>query len=107
IYSVFFALYLNTYYTKKLMGYGFRDQFSDFGPYLFVSLGVLAGCLSLSYIIPDSLIALLTGVIFGLCAYGMVCKYCGLYAYKEFMNIIGPKLHFIGSKKFSRSQNNL
>ncbi len=105
IYSVFFALYLNTYYTKKLMGYGFRDQFSDFGSYLFVSLCVLAVCLLLSYFITDSLTALLTGVIFGLCAYALACKYLGLYAYIEFVSIIGPKLQRIVPKKFCSNKN--
>lgn len=90
IYGCVFALYLNTYYTKKLLGYGFREQFKDFVPYLVLSLSVLIIGLVIAEIIDNPFGALVTAIPLCIFFYLFLCSKLKLYAYKETKTMIGP-----------------
>lgn len=86
----FIALYLNTYYTKKLLGYGFASQFKEYSPYLLASLLVLAISLACSHFIANNAVALTLGVVLGMGSYLLICRRFNLYAYTETVNILRP-----------------
>lgn len=70
IYSVL-AFYMNTYYTKKLLNYGFKEQFVELLPYLLLSLLIMGEALLLSSIIESSICAISLSLI--------VCSFSYLY----------------------------
>lgn len=88
IYGGIVALYLNTYYTKKLMGYGFKEQFKDYYPYLVISFIMLAIGLSISYFITTPGIALLIAIPICVITYLGLCAGFKLYAYNEMLRIL-------------------
>lgn len=92
IYGGIIALYINTYYTKKLMGYGFREQFADFWPYLVTSFIMMGIGLAISYLVPHSLVALLIAIPLCLGFYIFVCSRFRLYAYLEVKRMAQPVL---------------
>lgn len=84
----FIAFFCNTYYTKRLLGYGFKEQFLQTLPYLLLSLMVLAVsllvcCLNLSPL-PLILIAVTaSGTIYLMLSWAM-----RLSALKELLTIL-------------------
>lgn len=84
----FIAFFCNTYYTKRLLSYGFKEQFIQTLPYLALSLLVLAiaAAISMTPIAPAYSIILSTLV----CAsvYLMLAKVLRLPALKELTGII-------------------
>ncbi len=91
IYS-FISLILNTYYTKKLLNYGFIQQFRDYWTYLAASFMVLAVSLATSELITNSWVSLFSGIILSGFTYLIICHRFKLYAYTETLNIILSKL---------------
>lgn len=92
VYSVI-ALYLNTYYTKKLFNYGFWKQMKDLLPQLLLSLLMLGCCLVTSYLIPNALIGLISSILVGLVVYLGGSHLLKLYGYTEFCQIIKSRIH--------------
>ena len=92
VYSVI-ALYLNTYYTKKLFNYGFWKQMKDLLPQLLLSLIMLGCCLVTSYLIPNALIGLISSILVGLVVYLGGSHLLKLYGYTEFCQIIKSRIH--------------
>ena len=90
IYGGIIALYLNTYYTKKLMNYGFREQFKGYWPYLLASLLMLATGLIISHLIMNSLLALCIAVPTCITLYLTICAKAKLYAYYETKKLVMP-----------------
>lgn len=86
------ALVLNTYYTRKLMNYGFREQLKDYWTYLAASVGVLAISLGTSWLIANSWLALIAGIVLSMTFYLTVCHIFRLYAYQETREIIMSRL---------------
>ena len=96
LYSII-ALYLNTYYTKKLLNYGFLCQIKELLPVLAVS-GVIAGMgIAMGEFIPNLYIAFVATLVACPVVYVLLCKAFRLSAYGELMTIIKEKLH--GLKK--------
>lgn len=62
VYS-FLAFYMNTYYTRKLLDYGFLRQLRELFPYLFLSLVVLAEALLLSRFVESHLLSLILSLL--------------------------------------------
>lgn len=91
IYS-FISLILNTYYTKKLLNYGFIQQFRDYWTYLAASFMVLVVSLASSALITNSWVSLFSGIILSGFTYLVICHRFKLYAYTETLNIILSKL---------------
>ena len=92
LYSII-ALYLNTYYTKKLFNYGFWKQMKDLLPQLLLSLLMLGCCLVTSYLIPNALIGLISSCLVGVAVYLGGSHLLKLYGYAEFCKIIRSKIH--------------
>lgn len=88
IYGAVFALYINTYYTKKLMDYGFKRQFMQFLPYLIASLVMMVAGYMLCNFISNSLLALCVSVPVCVLIYLFLCSRMKLYAYFEAKRIL-------------------
>ncbi len=84
----FIAFFCNTYYTKRLLGYGFKEQFLQTLPYLSLSLLVLVLALSICMmeLPPVALIALSTAIC--MAAYLSLAKIFRLSAFAEMTSII-------------------
>lgn len=68
------AVILNTYYTEKLLHYGFISQIKDFGIYLVLSLFIMFVGLFFTYFIQDSFICTSTGIFTCIFIYIALCK---------------------------------
>ena len=88
IYGGIIALYLNTYYTKKLMGYGFGEQFKDYYPYLINSSIMLVVGLLINNIIFEPGLALLISIPACAIVYIGLCAMFKLYAFNEMLRIL-------------------
>lgn len=93
------ALYLNTYYTKKLLNYGFFAQIRSYWPYLALSMVVLAEGLLVSHFVSHPFWALCAAVPLCLGTYLFCCHRFRLYAYTEAVKIIHPMLNKFGCKR--------
>ena len=82
VYSLI-ALYLNTYYTDKLLGYSFMQQIKAVVPYFALSLVVFGEALLFSFLIENNLVSLLVSLIVCPITYFMLTKIAGTFAYKE------------------------
>lgn len=87
VYSLI-ALYLNTYYTKRLFNYGFGAQMKDLLPQLVLSLLMLSGCLAIVHFINNPLLGLIVAIFFGVCFYIAGSHVFNLYGYNEFREIL-------------------
>ena len=84
----FIAFFCNTYYTKRLLGYGFKEQFLQTLPYLILSLLVLAiaAAISTAPMTPGYSIILSTAA--SATTYLMLARIFRLPALKELTGII-------------------
>lgn len=94
----YIALVLNTYYTKKILGYGIKPQLKSVAPYFFLSLIILAESLLSSYLIHNDLIALTVSL--GICTftYWFIARTAHLYAYREARELITDFIRQKGEK---------
>ena len=90
IYSLL-AFYMNTYYTKKLLNYGFRKQFMEIFPYLAASLFIMIEALVISAYIDYPFFSLSMSLIICPVSYILICYILKLEAAMEFINIIKTK----------------
>ena len=77
------CVFLNTHYSKLLIGYGVVEQFVDFAPYAVISL--LTSALAWAAGIPFShlpFLQLLTSVLVGIATYLAICHILRLESYK-------------------------
>jgi O-antigen/teichoic acid export membrane protein len=77
------ALYLNTHYTKKILGYGFKPQIKSITPYFLISLIILVEASLSSYLIPITLVSLIVSLTICPLTYWLIAKTTRLYAYQE------------------------
>ena len=90
VYSLI-ALYMNTYYTKKILNYGFVVQFRELFPYLCTSLLVLGESLFFSYWVLNPFFSLCISFIVCSVSYVFICSSFGFSAYIEVKNILLEK----------------
>ena len=90
------ALYVNTYYTRKILNFGFVKQMRQIAPYLLYGFLIMGEALIISYAIPNSLISLIVSIIICPTTYILICKYTHQYAFIETINLISPKLGKLG-----------
>lgn len=100
------ALYINTYYTNKILNFGFLKQMHQIAPYLGFGFIIMAIALFFSWIIPNSLISLIVSVVTCIPTYLLLCKATNQYALRETIYIIAPKLGPIGKWLQSKKINN-
>lgn len=86
--NAFLTLYLNTYYTKKILGYSFGKQIKSVYPYFLISLIVLAEALCSSALIHNNWVSLVVSVSVGGLTYYFMTKLFKLYAQREFETYI-------------------
>lgn len=97
VYSII-AFYLNTYYTKKLLNYGFFTQLRELSPILFMSLAVTALGLMISYFVYNALAALIISLVVCPIVYVGLCVVMKVGAFYELWAIVKDKLN--GIKKY-------
>ena len=90
IYSLI-AFYMNTYYTKRLLNYGFRQQFSEILPYLASALFIMGEALLISTYIETPLLSLCTSLIVCSMSYAAICYLFKLEAAMELLKILKLK----------------
>ena len=83
----FIAMYLNTYYTKKILGYGIWSQIKVIYPYFLISLAVLTEALLAAVLIPNRLVALAVSLLLGGLSYFLLSRWSGVYAYQEALSV--------------------
>lgn len=86
------AAYLNSFYTKRILGYSFWQQMKSVLPYFFISLVVLAEALLFSRFIGSDIWALALSIVVCPISYWIINKMSNLYAYKEAMDLFRSKL---------------
>ncbi len=70
------AMYINLYYTKKLINYGYWEQIKDIYPMFLLSLFMFVVVVGLTLIIPNMLMQLAVGGIVGTSIYLGVAYFC-------------------------------
>ncbi|WP_407403216.1 lipopolysaccharide biosynthesis protein [Sodaliphilus sp.] len=92
IYSLI-AFYLNTYYTNKLLNYGFFTQLKELSPILAMSLTITGIALGLSWMVSNALLSLLISLAVCPVVYVLMCHILKVEAYSEVLDIIKSKLN--------------
>ena len=87
------AFYLNTYYTKRLLNYGFFTQMREIMPFLLMSMAVAAEGLLISHFIHQPWVALITGVVVGAVTYLVLCKVLRIESFNQMLEILKIKRH--------------
>ena len=95
IYS-FIAMYLNSYYTNKILGYGFWRQMKAVAPYFFLSLIVVGLSLLVSAYIPNSFASIVVSFIASGMVYFFIAQKANLFAYREAKDLITERFPKIG-----------
>ena len=83
------CVFLNTHYSKLLIGYGVVGQFGDIAPYAVIS--VLTSALAWAAGIPFShlpFLQLLTSVLVGIVTYLAICHILGLESYNDIVTAV-------------------
>jgi len=70
--SSFVALFINTYYTKKMTGYGIRDQVKDILPCLILSISSCVPAFVLSQLFPNNGLIMLFSIILAVGIYLLI-----------------------------------
>lgn len=97
VYSMI-AFYLNTYYTKKLLNYGFGAQLRELAPILFMSLVVAGLGLAISALIINAVVALVVSLVVCPVAYVALCRVLKVEAFNELLLIVKEKFNGIKKK---------
>lgn len=92
------ALYINTYYTKKILNFGFIKQIKQIAPYLSFGILIMIEGLIISWLVSPSLLALILSMVICIPTYIGLCKLTKQYALKECISIVSPNLGSIGRK---------
>ena len=90
IYSLI-AFYSNTYYTKRILNYGFKKQFMEIFPYLMTSLLIMIEGLIISYYTTNPIISLCCALIICPLTYVGICIVLKFEAAMELLRIIKIK----------------
>lgn len=70
--SSFIALFINTYYTKKIVGYGIRNQVKDILPCLILSISSCVPAFVLSQLFPNNGLIMLFSIILAVGIYLLI-----------------------------------
>lgn len=87
----FIAMFLNTHYTKQILGYSFSQQIKVVYPYFFLSLLVLLESALVSHFVDSNLAAVLLSCCICPLTYWFAAKWINLYAYRESLLFIRSK----------------
>lgn len=87
VYSLI-GFYLNTIYTKKLLGYCFWHQVRDIWPYFVASVCVYLTSQVICHIISINIVSLIVASLVGIIFYLMLCRVMRFRAYNEIITIV-------------------
>ena len=94
----FIALYFNTYYTKRILGYTFGQQVKAVAPYMLVSFIVLIEALLSSMLISNIWISLAVSLTICPLTYWLISRMANLYAYRELKELVMTRFPAIGER---------
>ena len=89
----FISLFLNTIYTKRILGYGFLRQIKVIAPYFLISLIVLAEAAVVSTYIANNLLSIIVSGVTCVLSFWFLSKLTGVFAYKESISILRDLCH--------------
>ena len=69
VFDALVSLYINTWYTGKLYGFGFKKQIKDLTPILLLGLLMFTAVVGITHIIPYMLLQIIIGSIAGAIIY--------------------------------------
>lgn len=85
IVSSIVSVYINTWYTGKFYGFGFKEQMKDLLPIILLGLMMFVSVLGITHLIPNMYIQLVVGAIIGAVIYmGGAC----LFKFQEINEVI-------------------
>lgn len=84
----FLSVCCDTYYTRKLIGYGLLAQLKDLFPLLLHSLIMGTAVLLVEYLMPTEMMKLIVGVLVGMTYYVLGAILCRFKEMKEILSII-------------------
>lgn len=84
----FIGLYLNTLFTKKILGYTFNHQMKAVMPYFLLSMIVLAISMLSATLFHNALLSIIVALFLCPLTYLSVAGWTGLYAYRETMELL-------------------
>lgn len=92
IYAII-AFYLNTYYTKKLLDYGFLKQLRELLPILLLALLVAALSFGFSWLITNDWLSLAVSLTVCPVVYIVLCRWLHVEAFGKLMDLIRFRRH--------------
>lgn len=99
VFVSFISLYINTYYTKKIIDYSFWDQLKDYLPIIFNSLVMGALCLSVQQFFESQMFKLVAAIFVGIVYYPITSHFINKEEYNELIDILGMRLPFLNRFK--------
>lgn len=87
----YFAVCMNTYYTKKILNYGLVDQIKDIYPYLALSVLILSECLLITHFIENSYLSLSISLAISVVTYTTISYLAKFEGFTELINILKKK----------------
>lgn len=90
--SAYVSLFINTWYTKEIIGYGFKEQLRDLLPFLFNNLAMGAICLLVQMPFESNGIKLLVGIPVAVAYYIISSSYVHKEQFNELLEILASKI---------------
>lgn len=87
IYSLI-AFYLNTYYTRRLLNYGFQTQMREIAPMLILSVIVAVEAMAVSSLIVNPWVAMGAGVVVSAVTYVALCHFLKIETFNQLVALI-------------------
>ena len=94
--SSFIALFINTYYTKKMTGYGIRDQVKDILPCLILSISSCVPAFVLSQLFPNNGLIMLLSIVFAVVIYLLISN---IMKIDEFVQVKSSLVTLVQNRK--------
>ena len=94
--SSFIALFINTYYTKKMICYGVRDQVKDILPCLILSISSCVPAFVLSQLFPNNGLIMLLSIVFAVVIYLLISN---IMKIDEFMLVKSSLVTLVQNRK--------
>lgn len=86
--SSIISLYINTWYTGKFYGFGFKKQIKDLAPILLLGLLMFVAVMGITHAIPNMILQIIIGSIVGAILYLGGAYLLRLDAFKDFQYLI-------------------
>lgn len=84
----FVAVFINTYYTNKLFGYSWQNQFMDYFPYLLSSCLMAGVVFVVQFLFEVAIVKLVVGILTGIFVYSGIAFVCFKYIICEVKSFI-------------------